>query len=340
MKLTLFINPEHPPGADLARALAEHVEQVRLARELGYDGIAIGHHLSYGPAAWFPPSETLARLAPEADGMGLATCMLLLPLLHPLHVAEQAAFLDVASGGRMTLGIAPGWQEDESTILGLDHRRRLGRFLEGHEIIRRLWTEAAVDFEGRNHRLVGASLALKPARRPRPPFWFGGSVAAAVERAAALSEPELGDSWIASSHLTQATIVEQAALYRSALEAAGKPFPADFPVLRNIVVGPDRETAIREAAPFLEASYKIFGDWGLFTKVVGAGKAQLDLGELLEGRVVIGSPEDCAAELAALAEATGATRLIARVQWLGMDQRLVLRTIELLAGRVVPLLAA
>jgi hypothetical protein len=76
---------------------------------------------------------------------------------------------------------------------------------------------------------------------------------------------------------------------------------------------------------------------GLFTDVVGAGKAQLDLPELLAGRVVIGSPEECAEDLVRLARATGFTRLIARVQWMGMDQRIVRRTIELLAERVLPL---
>jgi len=108
-------------------------------------------------------------------------------------------------------------------------------------------------------------------------------------------------------------------------------------LLRNIVVAPDRETALREAGPFLEASYRVFGQWGLFSKVVGSGKEQLDLEELIEGRVILGSPEECAAELVRLARATGFTRLIARIQWLGMDQKLVLRSIELLANEVLPL---
>jgi alkanesulfonate monooxygenase SsuD/methylene tetrahydromethanopterin reductase-like flavin-dependent oxidoreductase (luciferase family) len=107
--------------------------------------------------------------------------------------------------------------------------------------------------------------------------------------------------------------------------------------LRNIVVAPDRATALREAGPFLEASYRVFGQWGLFTEVVGAGKSQLDLAELIAGRVVIGSPEECAGDLVRLARMTGFTRLIARVQWMGMDQRIVRRTIELLAERVLPL---
>jgi alkanesulfonate monooxygenase SsuD/methylene tetrahydromethanopterin reductase-like flavin-dependent oxidoreductase (luciferase family) len=162
-------------------------------------------------------------------------------------------------------------------------------------------------------------------------------VSAAVARAARLAEPALGDSWVASSHLTEAVIVEQVAVFRAALAEHGKPMPAEFPLLRNIVVAPDRRAALREVGPFLEASYRVFGQWGLFSKVVGSGKEQLGLEELLAGRVILGSPEECAEELVRLARATGFGRLIARVQWLGMDQRLVLRTIELLANEVLPL---
>jgi alkanesulfonate monooxygenase SsuD/methylene tetrahydromethanopterin reductase-like flavin-dependent oxidoreductase (luciferase family) len=71
--------------------------------------------------------------------------------------------------------------------------------------------------------------------------------------------------------------------------------------------------------------------------VVGAGKEQLDFEELIAGRVIIGSPEDCAEELVRLARTTGFTRLITRIQWHGMDQRTTLRTIELMASEVKPL---
>ena len=88
MNLTLFIGAEHKPSESMARRLAEHAEQVRLAREVGFDGVAIGNHLSYGGTAWFPPIETLMHLAPSAEGMSLATCMLVLPLYEPIYVAE------------------------------------------------------------------------------------------------------------------------------------------------------------------------------------------------------------------------------------------------------------
>jgi len=87
---------------------------VRLARQLGFDGVMIGNHLSYGATAWFPPFETLMRLAADAEGMSLGTCMLVLPLYEPLHVAEQVALLDAACGGRAILGVAPGCSRTSS----------------------------------------------------------------------------------------------------------------------------------------------------------------------------------------------------------------------------------
>ena len=337
MKLSLFINNEHRADDNLTARFDEHIEQVRVARGAGYDGVAVGNHLSFGSTAWFPPLETLTRLSAEAKGMSLATCMLVLPLYHPLHVVEQASLLDIISGGKLILGVAPGWTKDEFKVMGVDHGRRLGRYIEAVELIQRLWSEDSVDFEGKHFQVDGLCLAQKSVQKPRPPMWYGGSVSAAVARAGRLADTALGDSWVASSHLVEDVIVEQAGVFRATLAAHGKPMPAEFPLLRNIVVALDKRTALKDAGPFLEASYRVLGQWGLFTDVVGSGKQQLGLEELIAGRVIIGSPEECAEELVRLARATGFTRLIARVQWLGMDQRIVLRTVELLANKVLPL---
>jgi alkanesulfonate monooxygenase SsuD/methylene tetrahydromethanopterin reductase-like flavin-dependent oxidoreductase (luciferase family) len=227
------------------------------------------------------------HLAPAAEGMMLSTCMLVLPFYHPLHIATEAAFLDMATGGRFTLGVSPGWTKEEFQVLGLDHHTRIGRFKESVTLIQRLWTEDDVDFNGKYFQTEGLSLAQKPTKQPRPSMWFGGSVVPAVERVAGLADTSLGDSWVASSHLTEDVITKQAHVFRETLEESGKPMPAEFPLLRNVVVAPDRETALRDAGPFLEASYRVFGQWGLFTDVVGSDKAQLDLPELIAGRVVL-----------------------------------------------------
>ena len=100
MRLTLFINPEHRSNDDLGTKVKEHLEQVRLAKTLGYDGLTIGHHLCYGSSVWLPPFETLARLVAASEGMSIGTCVLPLPLFEPTLIAQQTAFLDVLSGGR------------------------------------------------------------------------------------------------------------------------------------------------------------------------------------------------------------------------------------------------
>lgn len=337
MQLTLFIGAEHRPTDSMAQRFAEHVEQVRLARTVGFDGITIGNHLSYGPTVWFPPFETLMRLAADADGMTLGTCMLVLPLYHPIHVAEQVALLDAASGGRAILGVSPGWQKDEFEIMGLDLSRRIGRYTEAVDLIKRLYTEDDVTFEGKHFHATRLTLALKPTRRPRPPMWLGGSVEAAVKRAAMIAEPELGDTWVASSHLKNDVIVQQASAFKATLADLGKPLPQDFPVLRNIVVAPDRATAIREAGPAIAESYKVFGNWGLFTGVVGDAKPHPEFDDLIRDRFIIGSPDEAAEDIAKLMTMTGCNRLVCRIQWVGMEHKHVMRTIELLGDKVRPL---
>jgi alkanesulfonate monooxygenase SsuD/methylene tetrahydromethanopterin reductase-like flavin-dependent oxidoreductase (luciferase family) len=194
-----------------------------------------------------------------------------------------------------------------------------------------------VSFDGEHFQTNRLSLALKPIRKPRPPLWFGGSVDAAVKRAAAIAETGLGDTWVASSHLKTHVVVQQAAVFKATLAAQGKPVPADFPLLRNVVVAPDRATAIRDVGPAIAESYKIFGDWGLFTDVVGDAKPHPEFEELITDRFIIGSPEDAADEIVRVARVTDCTRLVCRIQWVGMENRHVMRTIELLGDKVRPL---
>jgi alkanesulfonate monooxygenase SsuD/methylene tetrahydromethanopterin reductase-like flavin-dependent oxidoreductase (luciferase family) len=337
MKLSLFIGAEHRPNEPIAQRLSEHAEQVRLARQLGFDGVSIGNHLSYGATAWFPPFETLMRLAAESDGMSLGTCMLILPLYQPFHVAEQVALLDAASGGRAILGVAPGWQRDEFQVIGLDYTRRVGRYSEAVDLIKRLLTEENVTFEGKHFRASRLTLALRPTRKPRPPLWLGGSVENAVRRAAKIADPALGDTWVASSHLKNHVVAEQARVFKAELDGQGKRTPSDFPVLRNIVVAPDRETAIRDVGPAIAESYRIFGNWGLFTGIVGDAKTHPEFEDLIADRFIIGSPEECGAQITDLMRTTGCNRLVARIQWVGMEHRYVMRTIELLGSDVAPL---
>ena len=222
-------------------------------------------------------------------------------------------------------------------VMGLDYDRRIGRYTEAVDLIKRLYTEEDVTFEGKHFRTSKLTLAMRPTRKPRPPLWLGGSVENAVKRAAKIAEPLFGDTWVASSHLKNNVITEQAAVFKAALAEQGKPAPTDFPVLRNVVVAPDRAAAIRDVGPAIAESYRIFGNWGLFTGVVGDANTHPEFDDLIADRFIIGSPEECATQITDLMRATGCNRLVTRLQWVGMEHRYVMRTIELLGNKVAPL---
>ena len=190
-----------------------------------------------------------------------------------------------------------------------------------------------MSFDGRYYRAEDLSLALRPVRKPRPPLWLGASAIRSVERAADVGRHGDWGHLGASSHLTDSTIVEQSEAFASRLEALGnRSLPTSRCCATSLSRGP-RDRGAREAVPYLQASYRVFDRWGLFTDVIGDPGAARGIPELLAGRVIIGSAEDCAEELVRLGRRIGFTRLIARVQWMGMENRIVCRTIELLAGR-------
>jgi alkanesulfonate monooxygenase SsuD/methylene tetrahydromethanopterin reductase-like flavin-dependent oxidoreductase (luciferase family) len=228
--------------------------------------------------------------------------------------------------------VGSGWQPDEFKALGIPMRDRLRRLEEALEIIRRLWTEERVTFRGEHFVLEDTALTLKPVQRPRPPIWMGANASpAALQRAA-----RHADAWIVSSHPDLATVERQLAIYREALAKAGKPFPAELPVLRNVYVSRDMETALAEARRYFEASYGVFADWGLFEDVLRTGKRHPRGQELLDGRLIVGGPDDCLEQIAACRERIPIGCLIFRMQWMGMPHAHVAEAIRLVGERLAP----
>lgn len=331
MDFYLFLNPQHPPTDDPAARLGGHVRQVALAGEAGFRGVAVGQHLTTEGMQWFPPVPLLSYLAPFCRGMELGTSVLVLPFFHPVLVAEAMAFVDVACGGLSFLGVAAGWNAREFATLGVPMERRLRRLGEGIEIIRRLWTEDEVHFEGQEYRLEGVSLSLKPLRKPHPPIWVGASTEGVVRRAAGL-----GDALVLSSHIPLTGLERLQATYRARRAELGLPPLTDVPVLRNVFVGESAEVALAEGMPYLEAAYGHFGDWGLFRDVLKSSVAAGGLPEAVLDRVVIGGPDEVAAGLESVRRRLGATKVLMLMQWYGMPEATVERSIRLFGRHVLP----
>ncbi len=334
MRFGLFVTNQFAPGEDHARRFAEMLEYVRLARDLGFSTILSGQHFLSDPFPMLQPVAAVARMAAEAGTMRVGVGIFLLPLLNPVQVAEDAASLDVISGGRFIFGAGLGYRQEEDAAFGLGRGQRVRRLAENLDVIRRLWRGEAVSLDRPDCRIAGARLSLRPLQQPHPPIWIAANNDAAVARAAAL-----GDAWIINPHAKLETIARQMGVYREALRAAGKPFPADLPMIREIAVAETHAEAVRAVRPFLERKYQAYVRWGQHRVLPQADDMTVPFDDLVGDRFILGSPAECAEAIARCAAATGATEMIFRLHWPGMDHATVLRSLRLLGEQVRPRVA-
>ncbi len=331
MRFGLIVAKQHPPGVSMVERFREHVDQVRAARDAGFDIVVMGQHYLSTPFQELQTLPALARLAAEAGTMRVGATVLLLPLLNPVDVAEQVATLNVITEGRFVFGAGLGYRDQEYEAFGVQAKERVPRLVESLEVIRRLWTEDEVTHHGRFYRLTGARLALKPVQKPHPPLWFAANNDAAVARAA-----RMADAWVINPHAKLSILREQMAIYRKALADEGKPFPAELPIIKELYVAPDRRAALAECRPFLEAKYNAYASWGQDKALPRGDHFDLAFEELVRDRFVIGDPDDCVRELRRYVDELSVNTFIFRIQWPGMEQAKVLRTIRLLAESVMP----
>ena len=325
MRFGLFVAAQHPAGDDPGARLAEHLEQVRFVRDAGFHSIFAGQHFLPAPYQMLQPVPLLARLAAEAGDLRVGAGILLLPLLNPVEVAEQAATLDVLTGGRFVLGVGLGYRDEENAAFGVP-AERVRVFREKLDVVRRLLEGEDVTASGHGFRLDGARLAPLPLQRPRPPIWMAANGDAAVRRAA-----RLADTWFVNPHASIAEVERQLALFRAERGSD----PDELPMLREVCIARTEEEALAVARPYLAPKYEAYVNWGQSDVLPPTDSLRREWDELRAGRFIVGAPETAAEQIRALAD-LGVTELVLRVQWPGMPQRDALRTLELLATEVLP----
>src|SRR5882724_10061465 len=167
----LVVRGQAEQGEDISRRFQETLAFVRLADRLGYDSITKTAHYSAYPFQMLQLVPMLARFAAEAPRLRLNAGVLLLPLLSPLHVAEEFATLDVISGGKIILGVGLGYRGVEFKAFGVPRSQRARRLEDNIIAIRRLWTEAKVSMKARagHFGLYGTSSSRLLMDSARPP---------------------------------------------------------------------------------------------------------------------------------------------------------------------------
>ena len=331
MRLGLALSVQHRPEDSQAARFAEHVEQVRLARAVGFSSIWSSQHYLSEPFTYFQPLPTLGRMAAEAEGMTLGTGVLLLPLHQPVDLAEQLATLDVISGGRLIVGVGLGYRDAENEAMGVNPRERVGRFVEGLQALERLWSGEPVNYQGKHFQLREVRISMPPLQRPRPPIWLAANTDVGVRRAA-----RLGDAWLMNPHTTLDALARQLELFRETRRAEGRPPARETPIIKECCVAPTTADAVAAARPFLESKYGAYRSWEQDKALPSDDRWGDAFEDLARDRFLLGDPVRVREELARYRERLGVTTLIVRVQWPGMPQAEVLRSIRLLGEQVRP----
>jgi alkanesulfonate monooxygenase SsuD/methylene tetrahydromethanopterin reductase-like flavin-dependent oxidoreductase (luciferase family) len=252
----LFYDFRNPPAwqRHYPRIYGEIFEQIEWAEQHGFDNVWISeHHLvedGYAPSTL----PIAAAIAARTKTIRIGTAILILPLHNPIRVAEDAATVDIISGGRFELGVAVGYKIEEYESFGIPKKQRGGRTTEGLEIIRRLLDGETVNYRGKYYEVTGAKLAPLSVQQPRLPLWAGGFTPAIVQRAA-----RHADGFLAVGGPSK----ELFDGYVAALQALGKP-TTDLRLAGGyfwLIPAEDPEKSWREAAPHVLYQLNLYAEW-------------------------------------------------------------------------------
>ena len=230
MKFGLFLNCQTTTDRSADELFEGLLDQTAAAREAGFDMITTGQHYlaDYVQLQQMP---LLSRLAAEAGSMKVGPGVVLLPLHQPVDIAEQLTTLDTISAGAIA-GVGIGYRDVEFDSFGVEKSDRVGRFEEGIELMKRLWTEENVVYDGEHYSVDGVTINPRPDERP--PIWIAANSRAAVHRAA-----RMGDAWFVNPHSTVSEIEELKAEYDEVRRERGE--DTGVPIIRETL---DRKSVV------------------------------------------------------------------------------------------------
>jgi probable F420-dependent oxidoreductase len=277
------------------------------AEELGFHS-AWAQETMLGSKPQFGPVEAMTYAAACTQRLRLGCAVFISTLYSPVHLAKSLSTLDQLSRGRIEIGVGTGGPGRQFAAFGADPQRYVARFTEGLALMKALWTDSRVTFDGEFWQLTDAPMEPKPFQKPFPPVWVGGSAPTALRRAV-----RLGNGFFGAGSTPTAKFADQVQIVREALSESGRPV-RDFPIAKRVYVAVDEDAghARKRMNAELERLYGFRS-------------------EGIEAAAVTGTPTDCARELQKVAEA-GAELILFTPMFEPAAQA------ERLAASVIPLL--
>ncbi len=335
-----FLLLQSPSAQDPTEVFARATEMAQTADRLGFDSIwCAEHHFStYGYLS--RPLMFALHLAAQTERIRVGSAVVVLPLHHPLVVAEEIATADLLSGGRLDVGLGRGYQRYEFDRLGhsLDESRE--RFEESVDILLKAFAGEPFSYEGKYYSFGETSVFPMPIQQPHPPIWVVGqsheSIAATAERGFNLISGGFGIP------------IERLAEFRATFDRAITD-PAQRKAVRVSTQRPVYVTHDESELPAIVEQAR----WNMrVTLSLRQGLARVDHGraiaipldtepsaeELLDRYFVMGTPDTCIAKIKQLREVMGTDHFNANFWFGDLSQKQVLDSMKLFAEEVLPVL--
>lgn len=334
LEIGLLYDFRNPPEWEVppAELYAETLDHIEAAESMGFPLVWLTEH-HFIEDGYLPSVLTAAAaVAERTSRVTIGTNVLLLPLHHPLRVAEDAAVVDILSRGRLRLGLGLGYKLEEFAAFGVDRRQRPSLMDEGLQIIKRAWADGPFSFHGRHYAFDEVNVTPKPPQGGDLPIWVAGRAEAPIRRAAkygdgliAVGAPDLYDT------------------YRQALADEGKSGPINLAAFAGAWPAADPERTWAEMGAHVRYRGDEYGRWYGTAGDLPSDRewlARIEAGDDLGLRErAFQTPEAVVSELEAFAEA-GVTSVIYFATFPGLRPSATLPLLETLAHDVLPALAS
>lgn len=329
MKFGLFIMGTKSSG------YKDIVEQVEYAEELGFESIVLGErHFRHGDLLYPSPYSMAAAFAARTSRIRIGMAARVLSLDHPIHIAEDAATLDILSGGRLDFGVTRASLDEECHVVFQSSLNESTiRFKEALEVIVKAWTEEKFSYEGSVYKIPQVSVYPKPIQKPYPPISI-----VAVSPETLIFAAEKGYSVVVGAIRSICELERVYEAYRRVLHENGhNGMNAGFTVNRFIYVSDTFEKAKSEIeGPFLEFIKNRAPDLrsALIFRYGNEGNFSFD--RFINDFCIIGSPETVTSRIKELTERINLSHLLCSLNYITLDHSLCVKSMELFAREVIP----
>ena len=318
-------------------AFAQGLEQVRDAERFGLDAIWLAEiHQQAARSVLSAPMTVAAAIATATSRIKIGTAVQVLPLTHPLRLAEETATVDQISRGRLLMGIGRSGNPRAYAAYGVPYSESRERFYETLDVLKLAWTEPTFSFHGKYHHFDGARAVPRPYQQPHPPIRIAGASEDTFPTLGKLGYP----LFVAVRSGSLGGLAPDLRAYRAAYKEAGHPGSGQVYLRLSMHVADTDRQAMSEAESSIMAGYKklvdqLEGSPNARRRAELADVLSLTYDAVLRDKVVVGGPERVADRLLQLQEQLGIDGILAELNFgAKIPPEMMMRSLRLLCERV------